>query len=422
MAVIILNYRHQDNIIHVEIIMDKDPIYHRPELAQRLAAMLLGRDPLSAAGRSGLFLSAPRRTGKSTFLRSDLIPAVEKAGAIAIYVDLWADKTRDAADLIAEAIRDAFASHTGSLARGLRALQRIKKAAAKGELAGFKGEFGFELETIGQPHGPTLTKALEALHRRIGKPIILIIDEAQHALSTERGADTLFALKAARDALNLVAKTPQLAIVATGSARGKIADMVMRRNQAFFGASVETFPPLGEPFVQHLVSAMLSHRLPKDRMPSAHRLMQAFQALGSRPEDLRKAIHDALVRPETDLDAAIVAAAQEQRGRMLDELRRQLGVLNRLQLAILKRMVKLGDETQPFSQDAVEYYRKETGNHRVTPPSVQKALDILVTNGFVWRSSRGVYVLDDMTVAEFFYDEVIQDTLLRELESRTDSK
>jgi len=404
------------------IIADNDPIYHRPELAQRLAAMLLGNDPLSGAGRSGLFLSAPRRTGKSTFLRNDLIPTVEKAGAIAIYVDLWADKTRDAADLIADAIRDALAAHTGRLARGLRALQRIKKAGAKGELAGFKGEFGFELETIGQPHGTTLAKALEALHRRLDKPVVLIIDEAQHALSTETGADTLFALKAARDALNLAAKKPQLAILATGSARGKIADMVMRRNQAFYGASVETFPPLGEPFVQHLLSRMLSHRLSKDRMPAASRLMGAFQMLGSRPEDLRKAIHDGLVRPEPDLGEAIVAAAQEQRGLALAELRKQLGVLNNLQLAILKRMVKLGDGAQPFSQDSVEYYRNDTGNQRINPPSVQKALDVLVASGFVWRSSRGVYALDDVTVAEFFYDEAVQDSLLRELNLRHDSK
>src|SRR5581483_8682418 len=248
--------------------MDKDPIYHRPELARRLAAMLLGNDPLSAAGRSGLFLTSPRRTGKSTFLRNDLMPTLAQAGAVPIYVDLWADKTRDPAELIADAIRDALAAHSSRLARGLRALQGIRKAGAKGELAGFKGEFGFELETIGEPRGTTLAKALEALHRRVAKPIALIIDEAQYALSTERGADTLFALKAARDALNLTAKTPQLAIVATGSTRGKIADMVMRRNQAFYGASVETFPPLGEPFVQHLVSGMLSHRIPKDRMPS----------------------------------------------------------------------------------------------------------------------------------------------------------
>jgi hypothetical protein len=53
---------------------------------------------------------------------------------------------------------------------------------------------------------------------------------------------------------------------------------------------------------------------------------------------------------------------------------------------------------------------------------VQKALTALVTNGFVWRSSRGVYALDDMTVAEFFYDEAIQDTLLRELDARPNSK
>ena len=116
--------------------------------------------------------------------------------------------------------------------------------------------------SIGEPHGTTLAKALEALHRRVENPIVLIIDEAQHALSSEKGADTLFALRAARDALNLAATRPQLAIVATGSARGKIADMVMRRNQAFYGATVETFPPLGEPFVRHLVSNMLSHRFP----------------------------------------------------------------------------------------------------------------------------------------------------------------
>jgi hypothetical protein len=89
---------------------------------------------------------------------------------------------------------------------------------------------------------------------------------------------------------------------------------------------------------------------------------------------------------------------------------------------VLKRMVKLGDGTQPFSQESVEYYRSETGNHRVTTPSVQKALDVLVVNNFVWRSSRGVYALDDVTVAEFFYDEAIHETLLRELDSRALSR
>jgi hypothetical protein len=136
---------------------------------------------------------------------------------------------------------------------------------------------------------------------------------------------------------------------------------------------------------------------------------------------MRKAIHDSLIRPETALGDAIVAAAEEQRARMIDELRKQLSVLNKLQRAVLKRMVELGDAAQPFSQDSVDSYRGETRNPRISAASVQKALEALVENGFVWRSARGVYVLDDMMVAEFFYDEAIQETLLRELDSPSGS-
>src|SRR5438309_948245 len=106
--------------------MDNDLIYHRPKLAARLATMLLGGDTLSSAGRSGLFLSAPRRTGKSTFLRNDLIPAIEKSDAIAVYVDLWADKNRDPSELIAEAVRAALQAQASKLVTGLTAVKRVK--------------------------------------------------------------------------------------------------------------------------------------------------------------------------------------------------------------------------------------------------------------------------------------------------------
>jgi hypothetical protein len=396
--------------------MDNGFLFHRPELAARLTAMLLGDDPLSSAGRSGLFLSAPRRTGKSTFLRNDLIPAVEGAGAIAIYVDLWADRTRDPGELIADAVRDTLGLQAGKLLTVMRALKRVKKAGAKGELAGFKGEFGFELETVGQPRGTTLVKSFDALHGRVKKPIVFVLDEAQHALSSERGADTLFALKAARDALNLTSAKPQLAILATGSARAKIADMVTRKNQPFYGASTETFPPLGEAFVAHFAKQLLSHRIAQDRMPQPAQLLQAFQMLGSRPEDFRKAIRDALVRPEPDLGAATVAAAHEQRSRIRQELRRQLAALNALQRALVKRMVETNEDPSPFSKDSIAYYQRETGDTSVSSSAVQKAVDALVTIGFVWRSGRGSYALDDTTIAELFYDDGVQE-VLRDLTS-----
>lgn len=395
--------------------MDRDPIFHRPELAARLTAALLGDDPLSSAGQSGLFLSAPRRTGKSTFLRNDLIPAIENAGAIAVYVDLWADKTRDPSELVADAVRDALALQASKLLTALRALKRVKKAGAKGELAGFKGELGFELETVGEPQGTTLVKAFEALHRRVKRPIVFVLDEAQHALSSPRGTDTLFALKAARDALNLSSAKPQLAILATGSARAKIADMVMRKNQPFYGASTETFPPLGEAFVAHFAKLLLSHRIAEDRMPRLEQLVTAFQLLGSRPEDFRKAVRDALVRPESDLGEAIVAAADGQRDGTREGVRKQLAALSALQRSVIKRMVESSDDPSPFSKDSVAYYRRETGDSSVSSSTVQKAMDALVAKGFVWRSARGVYALDDVAIAELFYDDHVQETLLRDL-------
>jgi len=245
-----------------------------------------------------------------------------------------------------------------------------------------------------------------------------VLDEAQHALSRSRGSDTLFALKAARDALNLTSGRPQLAILATGSARAKIADMVMRKSQPFYGASTETFPQLDESFVAHFAKQLLSRRIAEHRMPQAEQLMKAFRMLGSRPEDFRKAIRDALVRSEPDLGEAIVAAAHELRNTIREEVRKQLAALSALQRAIVKRMVESGDGPSAFSKDSIAYYRKETGERSVSTSMAQKAMKALVARGFVWRSSRGVYALDDTTIAELFYEDRVEEALLRELTGR----
>ena len=56
--------------------------FHRQDLAHTLCDSLEGKGLADA--RSGLFLAAPRRTGKSTFLREDLVPEVERRKWIAL--------------------------------------------------------------------------------------------------------------------------------------------------------------------------------------------------------------------------------------------------------------------------------------------------------------------------------------------------
>eukprot|EP01136_Pigoraptor_vietnamica_P035328 Opistho-1_new@9197 len=93
--------------------------YPRTALADELVHQLQGKTAFGDA-QNGLFLAAPRRTGKTTFLRGDLCPALEKAGVVVVYVDLWADATRDPGVLIADAIGRALQPHLGVIARAAK--------------------------------------------------------------------------------------------------------------------------------------------------------------------------------------------------------------------------------------------------------------------------------------------------------------
>ena len=65
--------------------------FPRTQLAQDTANAMQGKS-LFGDAPNGLFLAAPRRTGKSTFLQRDLAPELEKRGIVVVYVDLWADQ------------------------------------------------------------------------------------------------------------------------------------------------------------------------------------------------------------------------------------------------------------------------------------------------------------------------------------------
>jgi len=80
--------------------MPPTPLYRRNQYAADLAQQLLKPTALQVQVRSGVFLSGIRRIGKTTFLRQDLVPALEAMGALVIYVDLWVDRSKSPAALV----------------------------------------------------------------------------------------------------------------------------------------------------------------------------------------------------------------------------------------------------------------------------------------------------------------------------------
>ncbi|WP_397450379.1 hypothetical protein [Pseudomonas sp. NA-150] len=375
-------------------------VFRRPSLAKSIADGLVGAGIQDYV--SGLFLAAPRRTGKSTFLREDLIPECESRGWLAVYVDLWANKQKDPAELIAAAIGAALVPYE----KGIRKLAKSMGI----EKLSFLRTLSWDFSKPQLPAGATLTQALELLHSAAGKMIVLVIDEAQHALTTESGINAMFGLKAARDELNQGRDNDGgLRLVFTGSNRDKLAHLVLSRNQPFYGSSITPFPLLGKEFTQAYTVHLNAH-LAQNNQFMPEDIDEAFEQLGRRPEMLRTVIADVALElgEASNLGELLRNGAQLLRAGFWSEFESAYNALTVVQRAVLEVMAERSQGNEPFAPftDAtVLAVRKclEILGSDVAPgtQTIQAAIDALRDKELVWKSSRGAYALEDKTFAEW---------------------
>jgi hypothetical protein len=368
--------------------------YHRPELATRLSKLIM-QISVGSSASSGVFLAAPRRTGKSTFAREDLRPALEKAGAIVLYADLWQDLTKDPGLVIVEAIREAVGRNDGFITRLAKA-SGIDKVAV--------GGLNFSLDKIGLGKDIDLTTALVALSDESQKLIVLMIDEAQHAITTEAGVAALFALKAARDELNS-SRHHGLRIVCTGSNRDKLAMLRNSKDQAFFGASMVPFPTLDQNYVDWLCANI---DLPSPLDPAE--VFQLFKESGYRPELLGAAADairfDFFIDPE-NVRERFAELVRAQADELNANLKKVIHSLTPIQSAVIRVMGSMGDNFAPFEAPTMALYAtamKQAGipvsDIKVEVPGVQQALIALQEKNLVWKASRGVYAVDEHVIVD----------------------
>ncbi|MEN4748671.1 ATP-binding protein [Pseudomonas sp. Ps21-P2] len=368
--------------------------YHRPELAARLSKLII-QVSVGSSASSGVFLAAPRRTGKSTFAREDLRPALEKAGAIVLYADLWQDLTKDPGLVIVEAIREAVGRNDGFITRLAKA-SGIDKVAV--------GGLNFSLDKIGLGKDIDLTTALVALSDESQKLIVLMIDEAQHAITTEAGVAALFALKAARDELNS-SRHHGLRIVCTGSNRDKLAMLRNSKDQAFFGASMVPFPTLDQNYIDWLCANI---DLPSPLDPAE--VFQLFKESGYRPELLGAAADairfDFFIDPE-NVRERFAELVRAQADELNANLKKVIHSLTPIQSAVIRVMGSMGDNFAPFEAPTMALYAtamKQAGipesDIKVEVPGVQQALIALQEKNLVWKASRGVYAVDEHVIVD----------------------
>ena len=381
-------------------------IFHRRKLAEEMAAQLLRPGVLDQALRSGLFLSGVRRIGKTTFLKQDLIPALEADGAIVIYVDLWADTSVSPSDLLRRAVRTKL----GELENPLSAAFSILKTVLKAEVAARGLKFNFDLSKLGEPSGVTLADALTEVVEQSHTDLVLIVDEVQQCLASDDGLAMMLALKAARDAINLRPNPPgHFVFIGTGSNRALVQELSARRNMAFQGAQSLPYPVLGDDFVTHMLTR-LSLQGGK-AMPSHAVAARAFKDLGSRPEELLNALrvlaHSLPAGAGPDATLQIIVATVRA-GIANSELLR-IQEIGPLAEVIFDRIASSSENQTRgiYSTEAVDEYSKEVGR-RVRSEEIQNVLQQLQGANIIMRLGHGAYTVVDPFVREMWLERKAQ--------------
>ena len=382
--------------------MTMSSLYLRPQLATEMAKQLLHPGVLDEGLRSGLFLSGMRRTGKTTFVLNDLIPALEQDGALVIYVDLWSDTQKSPAALVHAAICKTLTELQTPSSTIFGKLKRISSA----DVGVYGLKFGFKLDSVGQQDGPTLARALAEVVDQAKTDLVLIIDEVQHAITSEDGNQLMLALKAARDAINPRPNTPgHFLFIGTGSHRALVSELTARRNQAFAGATSIEYPVLGVDYVTHLLDRLTQDGI--GPLPSIEIAVQAFSTLGNRPEELLKALRQLIYfsTPGSYPDASILTIAATLRSAAADvELMKveQLGVFA---TAIFERIASSeGDARGVFSTEAAIDYSKVIGRE-IRVDEIQPMVGELLGANLIMRRGHGLYGITDPFVQEIWREK-----------------
>jgi hypothetical protein len=365
--------------------------YQRPELAASLCDSLQGIGIADA--RSGLFLAAPRRTGKSTFLRMDLLPALQKKGWTTVYVDLWTNKATDPAVLISNQVKNVLAKFAGVIAK-------LAKSAGLEKVNVF-GALSLNLSSLSLPDNVTLADALEALALASKTPVVVVIDEAQQALSTPAGMDAMFALKAARDRINQDGENQKLFLVFTGSNQDKLSHLVIKKNQPFYGCRIAKFPLLDRKFSDQY-TAHINAKLAPSNQFKADDVFAAFKLVGHRPEMLRNVIADVALDAGADtLAAQLQTGASSFRERIWGEMGSEFAALTAIQRAVLGRLIQEGKNYSPFTDASLKAYSALAGKD-VSVGDAQAALLALREKNLVWQAAYGDYSLEDESMVLWY--------------------
>jgi hypothetical protein len=315
------------------------PYFPRPDLLEATLKIFL------TGLKQGVTLFAPRRQGKTQFVKRELVVAAAESGWQVVYLDLWVRRSHPDVGLV-EGLEQAV-----QRARGTRFA--VTKVTAKAKTPAV--DIGGEAERVAptEPEGVIenrLAAALDALMALTDQITLLVLDEFQ-ALASAQSTDFVAAFRTA-----LQKHQGRLMVFYTGSSREALNQMFRRQRAPLFeSAHPLTLPDLGRDFVEDR-AVFLEDRT--GLTVDVDALARAFERLGHSPEYLNAIIIHLMIGKHTDVDQAMHAWVESQREAGFGARLAELSAYDRAVLHMLAQP----DRPKAFSKEAVALVKGYLGN------------------------------------------------------------
>lgn len=344
--------------------------YPRTELASQVLSVF------DSGLSSALVFFAPRRMGKTEFLRKDIEPLAIKKKWQTFYFS-FLDTEKDAAMAFTLALA-RFAESIGSTAKAIKFLKHIKNIS--GEAAGIKGSI-----TFNDPQELQIGMKEILGHLASKYKILLLLDEIQVLAKNKENEIFIASLRTVLDM-----NKDNLKVIFTGSSREGLRRMFSQSSAPFFhfGQNLP-FPELDRPFIEHLSAAF---RKVTQREIDENKLWDAFILLGKIPQLTRSLVERLVLQPEltiTEIQQQLLVDIFNDRAFI--EIWEHCSHIEKLLLEEIARGKK-----EFFTEKVYQLLAKKLNKENITSSTVQSAIRALQRKQLIGRTmERSDYFIDD---------------------------
>ena len=338
--------------------------YNRPKVAQALAKRLTQHERVAMFG--------PRQTGKTTLLREEVLPALESAGVLPIYIECWADKTNPLQS-INYALNKALEALT--LSPGKRGQRFAKTPVRKLSAVGLSIEVGDIAERqIPDNKYLAFDALLTSLLEAANKDLVLVFDEFQAIAEAPDSEAIAAALRAA-----LTQASSRVGVVFSGSSQHLLLRMFSRAQTPLYNfANTEPYPLLKEDFIGH-VATKYTQATQRDLNQAI--ALRVLESVGHQPAPFLNAVSNAMSKPGWSVEDGLLAMLGAKVTNKWSSAWYGLTELQRVTLRTAHEGLLL-TSAQTLRQIALEL-----GQPKVQASSVTRAMETLMDIGLVERES-----------------------------------